>query len=57
MKKQKVKIDKPPVLFDKTQRIIARIEKRIDGTFLSYWHSVNGSVCHDDVVGFYEILK
>ena len=50
-------INKPPVLYDDTQKIIRRIEQKIDGAFLSYWQSWNGSVCHDDVVGFHELLK
>ena len=55
--KKRVKIKKPPILFKDTQAIIAQIEKRIAGTFLSYWNSVSGSVCHDDAVGFHEILN
>lgn len=56
-KKKEIKVNRPPVLFDQTQRVIAQIEKRIDGAFLSYWQSWNGSVCHADVSGFYELLK
>ncbi len=55
--KKQVVVNRPPVLFDQTQRIVTQIEKRIDGAFLSYWQSWNGSVCQADVVGFYELLK
>lgn len=51
------KINKPPILFDRTQKIIAQIEKQAGRTFLAYWNSPRGSVCHNDVVGLYEILS
>jgi hypothetical protein len=51
------KITKPPILFHETQKIITAIEKKIAGTFLAYWNSPNGSVCQNDVVGFYELLR
>ena len=54
---QDKKINKPPVLFEKTQKIISELEKKIDGAFLAYWHSSSGSVCHNDVVGYYELLQ
>jgi hypothetical protein len=47
----------PPVLFEKTQAIIARIEQLLDGSLLTYWNAPNGSVCQNDVIGFYEILR
>lgn len=51
------KVKKPPVLMKQTQRLITRLEKRLGGTFLAYWSSGNGSVCHHDVAAFYEVLK
>ena len=53
----KVPIKKPPILFSQTQKIISAIEKKTRGTFLAYWNSPNGSVCQNDVVGFFELLK
>lgn len=55
--KKNVKIKKPPVLFSETQKIILQIQKKLQGTFLAYWNSPNGSVCQNDVVGFYELLR
>jgi hypothetical protein len=55
--KKNVKIKKPPVLFAQTQKIISSIQKKLEGTFLAYWNSPNGSVCQNDVVGFYELLR
>ncbi|OLP17988.1 hypothetical protein BST81_13160 [Leptolyngbya sp. 'hensonii'] len=51
------KLNKPPILFDKTQKIIEQIEEELDATFLSYWTSPNGSVCQNDVIGLYEVLQ
>ncbi len=53
----KPRIKKPPLLFARTQRLIKKIESQLDGRFLSYWNSTNGSVCSNDVVGFYESLQ
>src|SRR5262245_57300959 len=56
-KKPAVKINKPPILFPQTQKIIAKIEKKLDGPFIAYWSSGNGSVCHNDVAASFEVLK
>ena len=53
-KKPAVKINKPPILFPQTQKIITKIEKKLDGPFIAYWSSGNGSVCHNDVAGYGE---
>lgn len=50
-------INKPPILFENTQKIIGKLESELRTTFLAYWNSSRGSVCHNDVVGFYEILR
>lgn len=56
-KKRTIKINKPPILYPETQRIITRVEKKLDGPFIAYWSSGNGSVCHNDVAAFFEVLK
>jgi hypothetical protein len=53
--RKKLKI--PPVLFAKTQKIVSAIARETGGTFLSYWNSTGGSVCQNDVLGFYEVLQ
>jgi hypothetical protein len=55
--KRRPKIQKPPILFDRTQRLIAELEQRLKGPFLSYWSSASGSVCQDDVVALHEHCK
>ncbi len=53
----KPQIKTPPVLFEKTQRIVRRFDELIDGTFLTYWTSDAGSICPNDVQAMYEALK
>jgi hypothetical protein len=55
--KRKPKINKPPILFSETQKIIAALEKRLGYRFIAYWNAPNGSVCQDDVVTFYALLR
>jgi hypothetical protein len=54
---RRIRIKKPPILFSKTQKIVAQIEKELRVRFLSYWTSPNGSVCDHDVMGLYEVLS
>lgn len=56
-KKSALRINKPPILYAQTQRIISQIEEKLDGPFIAYWSSNHGSVCHSDVSAFFEVLK
>lgn len=47
----------PPILFEKTQALIARISAEIGAPFVSYWNSTSGSICSNDVLALYSILK
>ena len=51
-----VRVKTPPLLLDKTQALIARIQKRVQGTFISYWTSTSGSVCDNDVMALHDVL-
>lgn len=51
------KIIKPPVLFPETQTIIRKIESLKRVKILSYWNSIRGSICQNDVSSIYEIIK
>ena len=53
----KIKVKQPPVLFDKTQTLIAEITTRLGGPLIAYWNNPRGSVCDNDVVALYEILE
>ncbi len=55
--KAKPKINKPPVLFSETQKILTALEKRLGLTVIAYWDAPNGSVCQDDVLTFYALLR
>lgn len=50
-------LKQPPILFERTQKIVADLEKTLDGTLITYWNNPRGSVCHSDVVAFFEILE
>ena len=47
----------PPILFDKTQAIIGKVNKLLGGTLVTYFNNPRGNVCHDDVLAFYELLE
>jgi hypothetical protein len=51
------RVKTPPLLFDATQQVLARIQRRVDGRFLTYWMSPNGSVCDHDVMAMHELLR
>jgi hypothetical protein len=55
--KTKPKMNKPPVLFDKSQKVIAALEKSLGTAFISYWHGPSGEVCQNDVVVFHALLR
>jgi hypothetical protein len=50
-------LKKPPILFDATQKIIERVQARLGATFIAYWNSVRGSICHNDVVVLNQMLR
>jgi hypothetical protein len=56
-RRPRVRIKTPPLLFEATQSALARIQRRVDGMFLSYWTSTSGSVCDNDVMALHEILQ
>ena len=55
--KEKPPLKSPPVLLERTQSIIGQIEAELHGPLITYWNSTNGSICSNDVVGMYGILK
>jgi hypothetical protein len=55
--KAKPKINKPPVLFSETQKIITALDKRLECAVMVYWSAPNGSICQDDVLTFYALLR
>jgi hypothetical protein len=53
----RVRVKTPPVLFEKTQALVSRAQKKVSGTFLTYWTSTSGSVCDNDVMALHAILE
>ena len=51
------KIKQPPILFNKTQKLVNKITGLLDGPLIAYWNNRRGSVCQQDVVALYEILE
>lgn len=51
------KIIKPPVLFPETQKLIKQIQTSEKIKLLSYWNSIRGAICQNDVSAVYEIIK
>lgn len=47
----------PPVLFERTQPVIERIQELLGEPFLTYWNSSKGSICQNDVLGLYGLLQ
>ncbi len=47
----------PPVLFEKTQALIGRIQKVLEAPLITYWNASSGSICSSDVVALYDILR
>lgn len=50
-------IVKPPILYKETQQIIKAIEQKEHAKVFTYWNSVNGSICQNDVSAMFEIIK
>ena len=48
---------KPPVLFSHTQRLIGEIEALVEEPLITYWNSASGSICDNDVLGLYGVLR
>ena len=50
-------VKQPPLLFDRTQALVTKLEKQIGTKLLVYWTSDRGSVCDNDVLALYEVFK
>jgi Serine dehydrogenase proteinase len=55
--RRRKRIKTPPLLYERTQQVLGRIQKRVRGTFLSYWTSTSGSVCDNDVMAMHDLLR
>jgi Serine dehydrogenase proteinase len=48
---------KPPVLMEKTQQLNEKLSSLLGEPVISYWNSTKGSICSNDVVGLYALLR
>ena len=53
---KQIRIKQPPVLFGKTQAVLAKLADRLGGPLVAYWNNPRGSVCHSDVLALYDVL-
>jgi hypothetical protein len=56
-KDKPVAVASPPLLVEKTQRLIKELEKELNEPLITYWNSYNGSICSNDVLALYGVLK
>lgn len=54
--KAKVKIQRPPILTAKTQKLVASLQDKLKLPVLVYWVSTGGSICQNDVVAMSRLL-
>jgi len=45
------------VLIEKTQQLIQNLSTLLGEPVISYWNSTKGSICSNDVVGLYALLR
>src|SRR5262245_14570455 len=50
-------LKRPPILFERTHRVLAQIESKLGERLITYWNSDNGSICGIDRNGLYGILR
>jgi hypothetical protein len=56
-RRPRVRVKAPPLLMERTQDLIGRIQRLTPGTFLTYWMSTSGSVCDNDVMALHDLLQ
>lgn len=47
----------PPMLYEKTQKVIGELEDELGEKVITYWNSSKGSICGNDVIGLYGVLR
>ncbi len=54
---RRIRVKTAPLLFEKTQALLGKIQRKVDGTFFTYWMSTSGSVCDNDVSALHALLE
>lgn len=52
-----ITVKQPPVLFEKTQKLISELSGFYKFPVITYWNNPRGSVCNNDVIVLYELLE
>ena len=55
--KKRVKIQRPPILTAKTQKLVTALQRELDLPLLVYWVSSGGSICQNDVIAMSRLLR
>ena len=55
--RRRPRVKTPPLLFERTQAALKRIQRKVDGALLTYWTSTSGSVCDNDVMALHDLLR
>lgn len=55
-KENKGKIQRPPILTARTQKLVAELQKELKLPVLAYWVSSGGSICQNDVIAMSRLL-
>lgn len=50
-------VKQPPVLFGRTQALLAQLAQRLGGPVVAYWNNPRGAVCGSDVVALHDVLR
>ena len=50
-------LKQPPILYDRSQKLIGRLEQKLQGTLVTYWNNPRGAICDSDVVALFEVLE
>lgn len=52
-----IRVKQPPLLFNRTQDLLARLRAALGGPVVAYWNGPRGAVCHSDVVALDDVLS
>src|SRR6059058_4571589 len=51
------RVKTPPLLLERTQAILKKIQSKVEGVLVTYWTSTSGSVCDNDVMALQDLLQ
>ena len=45
------------MLIERTQPVLDKLSRALGEPIITYWNSTKGSICQNDVAGFYALLR